>query len=297
MRLSDLAGVAPFELVRDAEFESVGLLSYDSPKLFASLYDARIVRRELEGNTKVACIMTSPKLAPLVPGHVGLAVAADPVASFYAIHDYLSNHTDFYWRDFDTEISPGARVSPAAAVAPRNVRIGRGTVIEPNVSVLEHCLIGEDVVVRAGAVIGAEGFDPKTIGGSVRVIPHAGGVRLRDRVEIQANSVVCRCVFGGFTEIGEETKVSSLVNVSHNVRIGRRCRIAACASVMGSARIGDDVWIGPNATISNRVCIGDGAAISLGAVVVRDVPPGCRVSGNFAIDHQKFLEFFRSLMK
>jgi hypothetical protein len=83
MRLSDLAGVEPFELVRDAEFESVGLLSCDTPKLFASLYDTRVVRRELEGNTHVACIITSPKLAPLVPEHLGLAVAADPVASFY----------------------------------------------------------------------------------------------------------------------------------------------------------------------------------------------------------------------
>jgi UDP-3-O-[3-hydroxymyristoyl] glucosamine N-acyltransferase len=67
--------------------------------------------------------------------------------------------------------------------------------------------------------------------------------------------------------------------------------------VLGSARIGDDVWIGPNATISNQVQIGDGAAVSLGSVVVRDVRSGQRVSGNFAVDHRRFLSAFRGMLR
>jgi acetyltransferase-like isoleucine patch superfamily enzyme len=297
MRLSELTGIAPFELVRDSEFESLGLLSHDAPRMLVVLYDAKFLRRELLKNDRVACVIAPRELAPAIPGSLGLAVAEDPRGCFYEIHDHLWRHTDFYWSDFDSEISPEARVHAAACVAPRNVRIGRGTVIEPNVTVLEHCLIGEGVVLRAGSVIGAEGFDPKAFGDTVRIIPHAGGVAIRDRVEIQANSVVCRCVFRGFTEIGEDTKISTLVNVSHNVRIGKRCRIASGACLMGSARIGNDVWIGPNATISNQIRVGDGAAVSLGAVVVRDVPAGQRVSGNFAVEHRRFLASFRNLLR
>ncbi len=42
----------------------------------------------------------------------------------------------------------------------------------------------------------------------------------------------------------------------------------------------DDVWIGPNATILKGVHIGAGAIVEPGALVTRDVPPGCRVLGN-----------------
>jgi UDP-3-O-[3-hydroxymyristoyl] glucosamine N-acyltransferase len=125
------------------------------------------------------------------------------------------------------------------------------------------------------------------------MIAHAGGVLLRDRVEVQANSVVCRAVFNGFTEIGEDTKLGNQVGISHGVRIGRRCRVAAGAQVTGSVRVGDDVWIGPNATISNRVRIGDGARISLGAVVVAHVAAGTTVTGSFAVDHRASLASWR----
>jgi UDP-3-O-[3-hydroxymyristoyl] glucosamine N-acyltransferase len=63
----------------------------------------------------------------------------------------------------------------------------------------------------------------------------------------------------------------------------------------GSVRLGNDVWIGPNSTISNGVTVGDGAKVSLGAVVTRDVPAGARVTGNFAVDHEKFLGFLKSI--
>jgi len=65
--------------------------------------------------------------------------------------------------------------------------------------------------------------------------------------------------------------------------------------IAGSAVLGDDVWVGPSASISSEINVGNGAAISLGAVVTRDVEAGARVSGNFAIDHERFLTFMRSI--
>jgi UDP-3-O-[3-hydroxymyristoyl] glucosamine N-acyltransferase len=41
--------------------------------------------------------------------------------------------------------------------------------------------------------------------------------------------------------------------------------------------------------------IGKKASISLGSVVTKDVKEGNRVSGNFAIDHDRFIAFIRSI--
>jgi acyl-[acyl carrier protein]--UDP-N-acetylglucosamine O-acyltransferase len=297
MRLRNLTEVAPIAVWRDAEFKNLGLLSCDLPALFACLYEGRALQRDLPANTNLTCLLTTPQLAPLVPAHLGLVVAADPVSGYYTIHEHLRTETDFYGRDFETEVSPTAVVSSGAWIAEKNVRIGAGTQIEPNVTVLEGSLIGENVTIRAGTVIGAEGFSPKELGGAVKNVPHAGAVRIRDGVEILSNCVVCRSVFRDSTEIGEETIIGNLVHVSHSVRIGQRCRIGASAVLSGSTRLGDRVWVGPGAVISNRIRLGDETAVTLGSVVVRDVAAGKRVSGNFALEHARFLDSYLRKMR
>lgn len=44
--------------------------------------------------------------------------------------------------------------------------------------------------------------------------------------------------------------------------------------------IGDNVWIAQDVTISGNVTIGDGAIVSIGSVVVKDVPRCAIVGGN-----------------
>ena len=294
MRMSRLSDVVSMDILRDGEFNSLGLLSHGTDKMFVGLYDPYCLDKLL-ANHHITCVLTSPDLAAQMPEHLGTAVCGDPKTVFYQIHTYLAVETDFYWKHFDSEISPAANIHERAYVAPKNVRIGRGTVIEPNATILERSLIGEDVVIRAGAVIGGGGFEPKFVGGKHVIIPHAGGVLLHDRVEIQGNTHVARSVFGGFTEVGQDTKVDALVHIAHNVRIGQRCEITACAMVAGSTAIGDDVFIGPNASISSEVRIGDGAFVTIGAVVTKDVPDGQRVSGNFAIEHSRFISFIKTI--
>ncbi|OYV07782.1 MAG: UDP-3-O-acylglucosamine N-acyltransferase 2, partial [Methanosaeta sp. ASP1-2] len=51
----------------------------------------------------------------------------------------------------------------------------------------------------------------------------------------------------------------------------------------------------PNATISNKLTVGEGAFITMGAVVTRNVLPHKKVSGNFALDHAKFMDFIKSI--
>ena len=65
--------------------------------------------------------------------------------------------------------------------------------------------------------------------------------------------------------------------------------------MLGGSKIGDDVLIGPSASITSGLTIGDGAFITVGSVITKDVMAGTRVTGNFAIDHQKFITFIKSI--
>jgi UDP-3-O-[3-hydroxymyristoyl] glucosamine N-acyltransferase len=294
MRLEEVASIVPVVVERDAEFESLGLVTHAMPNMLAFLESEKFLPRFFR-NPHISCVITTRELAVGLPEKYGIALSNNPRKAFYELHNYLATEANFYWTEFETEISDQAEIHPLVFIAEKNVRIGRGALIEPGVIVLERSIIGEHIVLRAGCTIGSHGFEFKRIGAEILPIVHAGGVLLHSRVEIQNNSNVDRSVFGGFTEIGEDTKIDTLVHVAHNVRIGKRCLIAATTVIGGSTTIGDDVWIGPGATISSEIAIGDRASITLGSVVTKDVLPGQKVTGNFAIEHHKFINFIRSI--
>ncbi|MEJ5200484.1 MAG: UDP-3-O-(3-hydroxymyristoyl)glucosamine N-acyltransferase [Anaerolineae bacterium] len=294
MHLSEASSIVPLTVLRDAAFASLGFVTHRAEAMLVFLESERFLEGLL-ANANVSAVITTADLAERLPGHLGVALSDFPRRDFYHLHNYLAEQTTFYWEDFPTEIAADAVIGPHVYIAPQNVRIGHRVVIEPHVTVLPHTIIGDDVILRAGCVIGSQGFEFKRIGQTILAVAHAGGVRIGDRVEIQANSCVDRSIFGGFTEIGEDTKLDNLVHVAHNVKIGKRCLLAAHAMIAGSVTIGDDVWIGPSAAVSSEITIGDGASVTLGSVVTRNVAAGQRVTGNFAIDHDKFIAFLRTI--
>jgi UDP-3-O-[3-hydroxymyristoyl] glucosamine N-acyltransferase len=156
-------------------------------------------------------------------------------------------------------------------------------------------IIEKGTVIRSGATIGSDGFEFCRLDDGIMEISHAGGVRLGERVQVQSHANVDRSVFGGFTKVGRDTKISKYTHIAHHAVIGQRCLIAAKAIISGSTVIGDDVWVGPGSTISSQLNIGDKAKISLGSVVTCDVAEGQWVSGNFAVDHEKYLDFVKSI--
>ncbi|HEY8807961.1 MAG TPA: UDP-3-O-(3-hydroxymyristoyl)glucosamine N-acyltransferase [Candidatus Limnocylindria bacterium] len=293
MRLREAAGIAGWNVVRDGEFSDLALASHADVR--SLVYAAAAGLIEGLATHRPAAVVTTPAAASRVPDGIALATSDDPERAFYELHAALMK-TGFYWTDAPSRIDGSARIDPAAHVAARNVVIGAGCVIEPNVTILERVVLGSGVIVRAGAVLGAEGFEFKgpamrqgrlsradTVYGGVTAIPHAGSVWIGDRVEIQANSTVDRSVFREPTRIGADTKVDNLVHVAHNVQIGERTFITAGVTIAGSAHIGNEVWLGPGAVISSGVTIGDGAAVVIGTTVTRDVAPGARVANNLRL--------------
>jgi len=101
---------------------------------------------------------------------------------------------------------------------------------------------------------------------------HNGGIVIGENVSIMAHTVIHRgSEKGRVTQIGEGSKVGSLVNIGHNVSIGKNCIIGPSASIGGSVTIGDDCFIGMGAVIKNGVEIMSNNMIGAGAVVVEDI--------------------------
>lgn len=287
MRLTELAG-EDFHVARDGNFENLGFASACKPAMLTFAESEAYLTQALT-NDNVTCVITTASLASRIDRQVGLLTSQSPGDTFFAIHNALAQR-GFYGKHESNHIHPSARIDPRAIVAERGIVIGAACHIEAGAIILPGTHLGDECVIRAGAVIGGEGFQfRRTEQGTVLAVVHAGGVWLGDRVEIQQNSCIDRALFGGHTLIGDDSKIDNLCTISHEARLGSRVLVGANTMIAGSAIIEDDVWIGPHSCISNGVCVGKGAMVSLGSVVVRNVAPGKRVTGNFAIDHETFI--------
>jgi UDP-3-O-[3-hydroxymyristoyl] glucosamine N-acyltransferase len=169
------------------------------------------------------------------------------------------------------------------------VRIGEGTVIYPNVSVLPYCVIGRNVIIHAGSVIGSDGFGYARDSDVSVKIPQTGIVEIGDEVEIGANTAIDRASFEK-TVIETGVKTDNLVQIGHNVVVGEHTIIVAQAGIAGSTRIGKNVIIGPQTGVKDHLEIGDRAMVVGGSGVMRSIPAGAVVSGFPTMPHRLWLK-------
>ncbi len=199
----------------------------------------------------------------------------------------------------DISIGPNAVLGPNVRLGDR-VRVGEGvslgegvvigddTVIHPRVVCYPGATIGKHVTLKAGAVIGGDGFGYLSDGTRHSRIPHVGGCIVEDEVEVGSNSTIDRGSIDD-TKIGRGTKLDNLVHIGHNVHIGERCLIMAGVGIAGSTRIGNDVILAGHVGVTDHLVIGDRARIAAKSAVFGDVPPGASMSGHPARAHRQFL--------
>ncbi len=169
------------------------------------------------------------------------------------------------------------RLDPGVVIA-SEAEIGAGSHLHANVTVYPHCHLGSCVTVLAGAVIGSDGFGfVPTPTGPVRV-PHVGGVRIGDGVEIGANSTIDRGVLGD-TVIGPGTKIDNLVHIAHNCEVGAATIFAAQVGIAGSTKIGSGAMFGGQSGAGGHIEIGDGARVGARAGIVGSVDAGAEMLG------------------
>jgi UDP-3-O-[3-hydroxymyristoyl] glucosamine N-acyltransferase len=254
-----------------------------------------------------ACII-SPSLAHLAPKAAALILHDRPRALFARCVGLLYRPRGFAGAavsiDPSAEIEEGVHIGPgvvigAGAQIGAESEIGPNAVIGPGVTIGRRCkigarasisfsLIGDDVTLLAGAVLGEQGFGVAGDASGPIDVPHLGRVIVQDRVTIGANSTIDRGVFSD-TIIGEACKIDNLCHVAHNCVIGRGVLVAAFAGISGSTMVGDGVTMGGRVGVADHRTIGAGATIAGGAAVFQDIPAGEVWSGYPAKPLRKWL--------
>ena len=197
---------------------------------------------------------------------------------FDAEDDAFFNYVEEHKRN------PKIRISDNCFIG-KDVEIGDGTIIHPNVVIHSRTRIGKNCVIKTHVSLGTEGLglelDKET--DEFVKFPQLGGVVLEDNVEIGPCATVRRSALDD-TIIMKGTKIGSLVNIGHNCIIGRNCILTCQIVTSGSSVIGDNVFMGVSSIVKNGVNIGNNVTIGQGAVVTKNVPDDVVFVGNPAED-------------
>ena len=185
-------------------------------------------------------------------------------------------------------------VDPASAYISRRAKVGRDTVIYPNVAIEGNSVIGEGCIIRQGTRI-----VESTVGNSVEI---------RDNCFITDSTVGDNCTVGpmahlrGHAVMIEGSKVGNFVELK-KTKLGKGSK-ASHLTYLGDATIGEDTNIGAGTVTCNYdgknkhethignnvkigsdtmlvapIKVGDGAATGAGSVVTKDVEPNSLVVG------------------
>jgi UDP-3-O-[3-hydroxymyristoyl] glucosamine N-acyltransferase len=124
-------------------------------------------------------------------------------------------------------------------------------------------VIGNNVIIQAGTVIGSDAFyyNKKTNRDiHYKKMNSCGRVVLEDYVEIGANCTIDRGVSGD-TVIGAGTKIDNLVHIGHDTEVGKNCLFAGQVGIAGATRIEDNVILWGQVGVSKTLTIGKGAIV------------------------------------
>ncbi|MHB1152805.1 MAG: UDP-3-O-(3-hydroxymyristoyl)glucosamine N-acyltransferase [Eubacteriales bacterium] len=242
-------------------------------------------------NDSVTMVLTTKELQPLLSGKTyGLCVVKNPRELFFELHNSLAENNEYKRKQFKTKVGKNCIINTLTSIAEYNVIIGDNVIIEEFAVIRENTFIGDNTIIRAGAKIGSQGFEFKHTNNCIMSVVHLGGVIIGENVEIQYNTCIDRAVYPwDNTEIGNYSKIDNLVHIGHAVKIKKNVMIVANSGLGGRTIVNDNTWIGFAATIINGISIGENARANIGSVVTKSVPDNCSVTGNFAIEHNKFI--------
>jgi UDP-3-O-[3-hydroxymyristoyl] glucosamine N-acyltransferase len=255
---------------------------------------ALIVSAQEDGYKGPQIVVSDPKLAYARVA----AVFAPPISRFDGISkDAVIEETcviglnvsiyPMVYVGKDAVIGDNVTLYPGTFIGDR-VKIGDRSVIYPNVSIMRDCIVGKDVILHAGCVIGSDGFGYVRDGSENVKVPQLGIVQIDDNVEIGANTTIDRAA-NGRTWIQRGVKTDNLVQIAHNVTVGEDTILVALTGISGSVRIGREVVISGQAGIKDHIEIGDRAVIGPRAGVHKSVASGEMVLGDPSIPYRLWM--------
>ncbi len=260
--------------------------------------------------TKAAAILVSPDFQagdhPVLRHANPYLAFARALELFYQPPQYTPGIHPTAVIDPSVKIGPGAHVGPyvvidagveigrdavllAHVVIYRGVKIGDRFLAHGHAQVREFCVLGDDVILQNGVVIGADGFGFARDGSrGWHKIVQSGITRLGDRVEVQANACVDRASLGE-TVVGKDTKIDNLTQIGHGSTVGEHTMLCSQVGLAGSTHVGNNVILAGKVGVAGHLKIGDGAIATALSGIPGDVAAGATVSGYPAIDNRQWL--------
>jgi len=157
--------------------------------------------------------------------------------------------------------------------------LGAATRVYPNAVIYHDVQVGENCVIHAQAVLGADGFGFAPGPAGWEKIHHSGGVRIGDGVEIGACTTVDRGALE-HTVLEDGVIIDNQVQIAHNCRIGKNTAIAGCTGLAGSTIIGADCTLAGGVGVVGHVEICDNVHVTGMTMVTRSITePGSYSSG------------------
>jgi UDP-3-O-[3-hydroxymyristoyl] glucosamine N-acyltransferase len=261
--------------------------------------------------SRAGAVFVGAKAVPAAPPGMVLLVAADPymayaraarsfhpplrdqigVAATAVIDSGATLGPDVSLGHF-TVVGAGAAIGARSVIGPNSV-IGAGVVLGEDCIVganvtITHTLIGDRVIIYAGARIGQDGFGFASGADGHLRIPQLGRVIIGDDVEIGANTTIDRGA-GPDTIIGAGAMIDNLVQIGHNTVIGRGCVIVAQAGLAGSVKLGDFVALGGQVGVAGHLTLAPGTRIAAKSGVMRDVTAPAAMGGIPAVPMTQWL--------
>jgi UDP-N-acetylglucosamine acyltransferase len=176
--------------------------------------------------------------------------------------------------DAAAAIGSGVEIGPYAVVGP-HVEIGEGSRIGPHSVVIGHTRLGTNNNVYQFSSIGEAPQDKKYRGEPTR-LEIGNDNTIREFCTLNRGTVQD----AGVTRIGDGNWIMAYVHIAHDCQVGNRTIFANNAQLAGHVHIEDDVILG-GFTLVHQFCrVGAHSITGLGTVVLQDIPPYVKASGN-----------------
>ncbi|QCX02314.1 UDP-3-O-(3-hydroxymyristoyl)glucosamine N-acyltransferase [Aggregatimonas sangjinii] len=207
------------------------------------------------------------------PAGKALLISDDPFRDFNKL-------TRFFlpFEKSKSAIATSAKIGKNTVIQPNvfignNVVIGDDCIIHANVSIYDNSIIGDRVIIHSGTVLGADAFYYKNRPEGFDRLLSGGKVVLEDDVELGALCTIDRGVTGN-TTIKKGTKLDNQVHVGHDTVIGEKCLIASQTGIAGCVIIEDEVTLWGQVGTNSGITIGKKAVIMGQTGVTKSVAGG-----------------------
>lgn len=237
--------------------------------------------------SKATIILINKKVE--CPEGKALLISDDPFRDFNKLTKYFNS-----FQPAKNSIASSAKIGKNTIIQPNvflgnNVVIGNNCTIHPNVVIYDDCIIGNNVTIHAGTTIGADAFYYKKRPEGYDKLLSSGSVIIEDNVDIGALCTIDRGVSGN-TTIKNGTKIDNQVQVGHDTLIGKDCLIAAQCGIAGCCIIEDNVTLWGQVGTSSALTLGKGAVILAQSGVSKSLEGNKVYFGTPAIESRKKLK-------